>query len=83
MKLGLYSICDSKTQFTDIFLAQNEPAAIRQFGQFYNNVNLVKDNPADFHLYMLGEFDNISGLIEAVSQPVSICSAVSFVDRKE
>lgn len=83
MKLSLYSICDSKTQFTDIFVAQNEPAAVRQFGQFYHNVTLIKQNPADFNLYFLGDFDNVSGQIDALAQPLSICAATAFIERSE
>lgn len=82
MKFGIYAICDNKTQFNDPFAAMSDQVAIRQFAQYARHVELIKDNPADFCLFKLADYDNISGVIDPVLTPENLCSAMSFVEKE-
>lgn len=83
MKVGIYSINDSLSWFNDPFFAGSDQIAIRQFHQYYKKVDLIADNPSNFTLFKIGEFDNEKGTIEPMIVPENLMSAVSFVVSKE
>lgn len=61
--------------FTPI-LADNKAIAMRNFADAAANPDLtIVKHPEDYALYHLGEYDQATGKITALDQPVHICSA--------
>lgn len=66
MKYLMYSVKDELTGkfMNPMFVEEEEHAqvlAIRQFTSNVNNIQLWKDNPNDYSLYLVGKFDDESG----------------------
>lgn len=76
--LKIYSIRDSKGEmFNTPFFQKTHGEAERSFR------NVVKDErslpsqyPEDFDLYYLGEFDDVTGQIQALDTPLHVIKAV-------
>lgn len=80
MKLSIFSVYDSKANaFIPPFVLPNEAMAKRVFADCANdpNHNFCKWSN-DFNLFMIGEFDDISGTIEATVKPVNLGLASAF-----
>lgn len=81
MKVGLYSIRDHLVNVS--FPPMNFPsdaAAIRAFRSMAENPSsTVNQNPSDFSIQKIGEFDPESGVFSALEQPEIVVNGTSFV----
>lgn len=83
MLFNMYSVKDEMTGkfMNPLFVEQGEYAdrlAERQFKSQVNAIQLWKDNPNDYGLYLVGYFDDING---AASTPLTkICSGRSVLN---
>ena len=81
MQFKIFSIRDSKAEAfnTPIFLA-TEGQAIRMFDYMCNKPDsTIAMHPEDYTLFALGEFNDITGLVEALPTPKSLGLAVEFI----
>lgn len=78
MKNKLYAIKDNKIGFLNApFIAPNNAAAIRMFGDTVINVDtLLNKHPEDYELYALGEMDENTG--ELFSEVKYLETATAF-----
>lgn len=56
-------------------LFQNENVALRNFSMIINETPVFKENPADFELWKVGEFDDQEGTI--IPAPEKIATGLS------
>ena len=56
-----YVIKDTLVGFLELMPAENEDVAIRRFKQVMNNPNF-KENKADYQLWYVGDFNQLSGI---------------------
>lgn len=65
MKLKIFSIYDKATNnFNTPYFLLTTAEAIRAFeAVVVSDDNIIKQNPLDFSLHILGEFDNITGQV--------------------
>ena len=78
---GIYSVFDSKVSaYSNPFYAVNDAVASRCVRGAVRDPNTaLAQNPADFSVYALGVFDDVSGLVEPTVPPrfVAAVSALS------
>lgn len=73
MKQSIYSIYDTVAQvFNKPFTDHNNATAIRSFTASVEN----QKHKDDYALYLLGEFDDSNGQINAIDNPVRILSGL-------
>lgn len=82
-RFNMYSVKDELTGkfMNPLFVEEGEIAnqlATRQFKSQVNNIQLWKDNPNDYSLYLVGIFDDEHGSEATVLE--KICSGRSVVD---
>lgn len=82
-RFNMYSVKDELTGkfMNPLFVEVSEMSnqlAIRQFKSQINNIQLWKDNPNDYSLYLVGIFDDEHGTETSVVE--KICSGRSVVD---
>lgn len=80
MVLKLFCIRDSKGEFYDrIFQQHTIGEAERTFYSLANDPKTqIGQYPEDYDLYYLGDFDNITGTITAMSSPQHILKAINI-----
>lgn len=62
MNLKQYAIKDELTEFMPlIVLFEEEPQARRWFREYVANNSMIRNNPEDFSLWLVGEFDSKTG----------------------
>lgn len=76
MNFKMYAVKDEMTGkfMNPIFMEDNEVAdnlATRHFGSQLNNIQLWKDNPNDYSLYLVGQFDDEEGANAIMIQKVA------------
>jgi hypothetical protein len=85
--LKIYSIMDDKAQvFNTPYFAVNDLVSIRSFTDLCNDSrSTVSQHLGDFHLYCLGEFDDVKGLLRPYDMPTFVCHAMQCanVERSE
>lgn len=75
MKLGVYSIKDSKTGFMTPVIEQNDAAALRNFAHAVNQSDsIMHDCPNDFSLFKVCNYDTDKG-VEPIDSPILIADA--------
>ncbi|WNK12698.1 MAG: nonstructural protein [Microvirus sp.] len=81
MILKMYSVYDNKAQaYLAPFCCVNNMVALRMFGDSAGDANhMFNRHPLDYHLFEMGEFDDVSGLVQAVL-PVNLGAAAMFSD---
>ena len=82
MKLLMYSICDKQTSYIFPFPAYSDPAAVRNFAAEINNNQISKDNPGDFDLFCVGEFDTETGIVEGYVPSKHVSSGMNVIKRE-
>lgn len=82
MKFNLYSVFDVvANSFASPFLSPNDRVATRSFADLVKDPqSRVHHNPADYSLYIVGTFDDESGIIE--SEKKFVVQARNFVNGK-
>lgn len=80
MKLICCSVRDSAVQaYMPPFFSRHLGEAMRSFGDLCRDPQSnVSRHPSDFHLYLLGEYDDVTGIITA-AEPQRMASATEFV----
>lgn len=81
MKLLAFSIRDAKAEaFMRPFFAPTRGLAVRTFSDLVNSGNgeSVAKHPEDFCLFQVGEFDELTGELVNLDQPVSLGVATIF-----
>ena len=75
-----YSIYDDKAStYNTPFFDVSDASASRNFGRLaLDKDSLVNYSPSDFHLYCVGEFDEVNGSFVLQPTPAFVCHAVSF-----
>ena len=65
MKLGIYSVKDTKIGYMQPFYQNNEAVAVRNFSNAINSpqLNNINQNLEDMELWKLGAFDDQTGEI--------------------
>lgn len=83
--LKIFSVRDTKvSSFSKPFTTKNEIEASRAFYVAVNDRECqVSQFPEDFDLFLLGEFDEVTGVIKPVEPPKFIVGAVSLVKLKK
>ena len=79
--LFVYSIYDSAAQvYQSPFAVANKGAAMREFIDACNNKEtFLAKHPADYTLFLLGTFDDLSGTFNMEITPVRVGTAIEFV----
>lgn len=84
--MKVYEIIAVKDELTEAFLqptfVAKKEEGIRLFAYQINNNKLWKENPADYSLYHLGTFDEISGSVIGIT-PVKIAGGRSVLRKGE
>lgn len=83
MRYDMYSVKDELTGrfMNPLYVEQGEyskPMAERQFKSQLNNIQLWKDNPSDYSLFLVGVFDDTEGAESVAIE--KICSGRSVLD---
>ena len=84
-KMILVSLFDKKADyFHPAYCIRNKALACRAFSDAIINRNDsdLSNHPEDFELFHVGSFDLDKGILEPIS-PVSICSGLDFIAKKE
>lgn len=86
MKKLVISIRDNKMEsFNSPVLTDNEAVAIRQFGDVVQRGgdSVISLHPSDFTLYVIAEFDAITGKFENLDCPKALATGSDFENPKE
>lgn len=83
-KLLIFTVRDNKAEaFMRPFFARARGEAIRSFGDEVNTKDtMLNKYPADFELFYLGEFDEVTAGVKALS-PESLGSGLNFIQTNE
>lgn len=81
MIMNVYSIFDDKAKaYAQPFFLLQHGQAIRAFGDEVGNPqSSINKHPSDYHLYLLGEYDDISGKFKSLDSPIFLSHGVDFV----
>lgn len=84
MELTYYSIYDSKALcFSQPFLSINNDVAERSFYDLANdNISQISKFPEDFSLFILGTFNDSTGLIVSSLSPINLGLASNYKIKK-
>lgn len=79
----IYSIHDSKSEaYLQPFFMRTKAEAIRSFqSATKDTTSPFSQYPADFTLYELGEFDELSSSIVTHAKPVHLANAAEFTNQ--
>lgn len=78
--MKIYSIKDNKIGFSQVFVAPNNAAAIRMFGDTCRDKStMFGSHPEDFDLYSVGEMDDNTGTIKG--EVVFLEKAMTFAEK--
>lgn len=85
MKHRAYSILDTAINVYSVpFFVQHEGIALRYFQTLANDDKSdVGRYPSQFHLFLVGYFDDDAGMLEMLPTPDSIGLASSYVNPRE
>lgn len=78
--LMLYGVYDTKAgRYFPPFLNDNDQTAMRAFRSMATgDESVIAQNPEDYKLMRLGDFDPNDGQIDALDQPSHVCDAMDF-----
>lgn len=83
MKFNVFSIYDTKAQlYGPCFLQQNVAMAMRDFASGINDPT-IRPHAADYNLFELGTFDNVSAVFDLLAAPVRVANGVEVVRIQE
>lgn len=82
MKLNAYAILDEKAlAYNQPFFMHHDGQATRAFEDEYKRKDsMIHAHPGDYKLYRLGTYDQQSGKLESLQEPVFLIHAVQFVE---
>lgn len=68
---GIYTIRDeASTLYMDLQISVNNDVAIRNFDYAMSHTDIMSFRPEDFSLWYLGDYDDVTGIIEAKSPKI-------------
>lgn len=78
--VNLYGVMDIKAgRFFPPFTSENDQTAARAFAQMSRSEgSIIAQNPEDFRLFLLGDFDPNDGQIDTPNSPVFIADASEY-----
>lgn len=77
----VYTIRDIKTGvFESPMIHQNDQTAIRFFTQCLHQVPVMQNNPQDFELFVIGEFNEDTGLISGTDSVQFLISGINCLE---
>lgn len=80
MTYGIYCIRDRLAGFGSPYPHRSQDTAKRSFARIVNNSEGdIAFSPADYDLYLVGDFDDDSGLVTAVIPVQYICNGSDLV----
>lgn len=81
MKSKMFAIYDTKSEtYGDIVYAKTLAEADRSFATYCNNKDtIINKYPADYNLFQLGEYDQQTGEIFSLKQPLLISNAAQHI----
>lgn len=82
MKMEIFAIKDKKVAFMSLFTQANEEIAKRNFKNTVNNTEMKLD-PADFELWKLGTYDDLTGSIEPESEFIISAAEVIRTEKND
>lgn len=74
MILKMYSIRDKGTGFRVPSPFDNDYVAIRSFNAVLHDSSIMSENPSDFALYNVGEYDTDTGIFTGLDEPCLVCT---------
>ena len=79
MRMVIVSVRDKKAEFfSPVYAVPTKGLAIRGFGDaIMKGGSDLSSHPEDFSLFMVGEFDQVTGML-IPCEPVSICTGLDF-----
>lgn len=79
--LYVFSIYDSAAgYYKEPFCCNNKGIALREFADACNNPQtFLAKHPADYTLFLIGEFDDNTALFNQLNTPISLGKAIEFV----
>jgi len=79
MKLQIFALYDKKGQaYMEVWHFPHVGQVIRHVEDCLNTQHPLAKHPADYDIYKLGEFDNVSGEITPVTPPLFIQTTLSL-----
>ena len=83
MVVKVFSIFDDKALiFSSPFFMPHIGMATRAFADLVNDgQSNVAKHPSDFKLYQIGEFDDVTGALTPLAQPLFINGVIEFVEK--
>lgn len=83
--MKILAVHDSKVNaFSQPFFLRTQAEAMRGWIEVVNEPSTqFNKHPEDFNLFLLGDFDEDTGLITPLSAPQAIASAISVIKPKE
>lgn len=84
--INVYAVRDNKMEsFGKPFTMENNAVALRAFGDVIMNdkTNLMALHPADFSLYLIASFDEVSGKFSNVDCPSILATGSDFLNKPE
>ena len=80
--MKVYSIKDTKGAFEAPFLANNDQIAARNVKTYINSQKGIAESlyPEDFELWYIGEFDELTGIIQP-AELSCVCRLVALKDE--
>lgn len=84
MKQKIFTVHDGKAlSFNRPFFYPTEGQATRDFHQVVNDGESQQSKyPADFSLFVVGEFDTDTGLVESYSTPKLVCTGLELKQKE-
>lgn len=82
MILQVFSVYDDKAQcYQTVHPMTHKGAALRSFGDAVLDKNTqLSRHPSDYKLYLIGTFDDSSGLLNPVNPPELIGCGIDFIN---
>lgn len=82
--VNMYSVCDKVAgRFFPPFLSESDQTANRSFRSMCQNPeSTFAQNPEDYDLFLLADFDPNDGQIDVLDSPLRISSAVDFANAQ-
>lgn len=83
MKLQIFSLYDKKAlAYMNPFFYSQIGQAIRSLEDLLQSDNPVSKHPADFDIYKLGEYDDVTGEIKPIIPPQHLQTALSLITNQ-
>ena len=77
---GLYCVRDYKVGYTAVLTDENDAVALRGFKMALTPDTIMYNNPKDFALFKVGEFDTDTGIITPC-EPTLIDEAYNLISE--